>query len=57
MAVVGESGSTSLDRNEFNVFLALVGLAQKGDIVSLDSVDEHRQSKLVLLFGYAPRAK
>lgn len=35
----------SLDRNEFNVLLALVALAQEGEVISLDSVDERRRSK------------
>lgn len=33
-----------LDRAEFNVLLALVGLAQEGDEATLDSVDERRKS-------------
>lgn len=41
----GEGSDVSLGRNEFNVLLALVGLAQEGDIISLDSVDERRTSK------------
>lgn len=41
----GDGSDASLDRNEFNVLLALVGLAQEGDIISLDSVDERRRSK------------
>lgn len=35
-----------LDRNEFNVLLALVGLAQRKEEISLDSVDDHKRSKL-----------
>jgi sorting nexin-8 len=38
----------SLGRDEFNVLLALVALAQDGDTVSLDSVDERRRSKSLL---------
>lgn len=44
-----------LDRNEFNVLLALIGLAQEHEDVSLDSVDERRRSKsslFMLDFGY-----
>ncbi|QUC23579.1 uncharacterized protein UV8b_07820 [Ustilaginoidea virens] len=40
----GDAADVSLDRNEFNVLLALVALAQEGDIISLDSVDERRQN-------------
>ena len=40
------SGSeVTLDRNEFNVLLALVGLAQEGETISLDGVDERRKSE------------
>lgn len=35
----------ALGRGEFNVLLALVGLAQEGEVVSLDGVDERRRSK------------
>lgn len=35
---------SSLGRNEFNVLLALVGLAQEREDVSLDGVDERRRS-------------
>ncbi|KAI0480884.1 hypothetical protein GGR56DRAFT_627997 [Xylariaceae sp. FL0804] len=34
----------SLGRNEFNVLLALIALAQEGETVSLDSVDERRRN-------------
>lgn len=37
--------SAVLDRNEFNVLYALIGLAQEGDDVTLDSVDERKRSK------------
>ncbi|KAI1497797.1 hypothetical protein F5X99DRAFT_355406 [Biscogniauxia marginata] len=33
-----------IGRNEFNVLLALIGLAQEGETVSLDSVDERRRN-------------
>ncbi|KAM5371271.1 hypothetical protein ACJZ2D_008072 [Fusarium nematophilum] len=36
-------GDVTLDRNEFNVLLALIGLAQEGEIISLDGVDERRR--------------
>jgi sorting nexin-8 len=31
-------------RNEFNVFLALIGLAQEGEELGLDAVDDRRRS-------------
>ncbi|KAH7041339.1 uncharacterized protein B0I36DRAFT_22218 [Microdochium trichocladiopsis] len=34
----------SLGRNEFNVLLAMIGLAQEGEVVSLDGVDERRRN-------------
>ena len=34
-----------LGRGEFNVLFALIGLAQEGDEVTLDGVDERRKSK------------
>lgn len=48
----GDGSDVSLGRNEFNVLLALVGLAQEGDIISLDSVDERRRSKFFGLFVF-----
>lgn len=42
----GNASDVTLGHNEFNVLLALIGLAQEGDIISLDGVDERRQSKL-----------
>ena len=38
-------GGPVVGRNEFNVLLALIGLAQEGDEVSLDSVDERRKGE------------
>ncbi|KAI5919307.1 hypothetical protein F4810DRAFT_512567 [Camillea tinctor] len=38
-----EGQDIPLGRNEFNVLLALIGLAQEGEVVSLDSVDERRR--------------
>ncbi|PTB49388.1 hypothetical protein M431DRAFT_126138 [Trichoderma harzianum CBS 226.95] len=44
MSLVAPGGSdVLLSRNEFNVVLALIGLAQEGDIISLDGVDERRK--------------
>ena len=42
--VTGGQDTASVGRNEFDVFLALVGLAQEGEEISLDSVDERRKS-------------
>lgn len=41
--IVG-GGREALGRGEFNVLLALIGLAQEGDELSLDAVDERRSS-------------
>jgi sorting nexin-8 len=50
----GDGGQElALDRNQFNVLLALIGLAQEGEAASLDGVDERRRSELfasLLLF-------
>lgn len=40
----GVEGDFALGRDELNVLLALVGLAQEGETVSLDGVDERRRS-------------
>lgn len=37
--------ATSIGRGEFNVLLALIGLAKEQEDLSLDSVDERRRSK------------
>ncbi|GAB7357989.1 hypothetical protein MBLNU230_g0156t1 [Neophaeotheca triangularis] len=41
--VAGNGGNTALGRAEFNVLLALIGLAQEGEELSLDAVDERRR--------------
>lgn len=38
-------GEQDLGRNEFNVLLALIALAQENEDITLDSVDERRRSK------------
>lgn len=38
-------GPQGLSRSEFNVILALVGLAQEGEHLSLDSIDERKDSR------------
>ncbi|PCH01309.1 Hypothetical protein PENO1_019050 [Penicillium occitanis (nom. inval.)] len=37
-----ETSSEGLGRNEFNVLLALIGLAQEGEDITFDAVDERR---------------
>lgn len=46
-----DSVSGGLSRNEFNVLLALIGLAQEGEDVTLDAVDERRRSMLFRSYG------
>lgn len=45
LAAGGNASDMTLGRAEFSVLLALVGLAQEGDTISLDGVDERRRSK------------
>ncbi|KAL9075046.1 MAG: hypothetical protein Q9157_004161 [Trypethelium eluteriae] len=40
----GQESTTGLGRGEFNVLVALVGLAQEGEEISLDGVDERRRN-------------
>ena len=40
----GQETANGLGRGEFNVLLALIGLAQEGDEITLDGVDERRRS-------------
>ncbi|KAI9810536.1 MAG: Sorting nexin mvp1 [Pycnora praestabilis] len=40
----GQESATGLGRGEFNVLLALIGLAQEGEDVTLDGVDERRKN-------------
>ena len=44
---VGQESTAGLGRGEFNVLVALVGLAQEGEDVTLDSVDERRKRMLL----------
>lgn len=37
-------GEVALGRNEFNVFLGLIGLAQEHETISLDGIDERRRN-------------
>ncbi|CAK7266447.1 Sorting nexin mvp1 [Sporothrix epigloea] len=51
------SEALSLGCNEFNVLLALIGLAQEGELVSLDGVDERRRNlPRPSLAGFLPAA-
>lgn len=46
MGILAPGGNLEpIGRNEFNVLLALIGLAQEGEAVSLDGVDERRRGK------------
>ena len=45
--IVARDGE-NIGRNEFNVLLALIGLAQEGEELSLDTVDERRKSELAV---------
>ncbi|KAM0508533.1 hypothetical protein ACHAQF_003734 [Verticillium nonalfalfae] len=45
MAIIAPNDNdVAVGRNEFNVFLALIGLAQEGEAISLDGVDERRRN-------------
>jgi sorting nexin-8 len=46
MQTVMSDETKELGRGEVNVLLALIGLAQEGDEITLDGVDERRSSKL-----------
>lgn len=48
MSIVAPNGGAELGRNEFNVFLALVGLAQEFEDITLDGVDERRRGIYLL---------
>lgn len=41
----GQENINGLGRSEFNVLLALIGLGQEGEEITLDSVDERRKSE------------
>lgn len=45
VSIITSGGQLSdISRNEFNVLLALIGLAQENEDITLDSVDERRRS-------------
>jgi sorting nexin-8 len=49
VSVISRGGQVAdLSRNEFNVLLALIGLAQENEDVTLDGVDERRKSTSIL---------
>ncbi len=52
LAAGGNASDLTLGRGEFSVLLALVGLAQEGDIISLDGIDERRTSQYFLPFRF-----
>jgi sorting nexin-8 len=56
MSIVAPSGGeVALGRGEFNCLLALIGLAQEGEAVSLDTVDERRKSEFTFsIVAYLP---
>ena len=46
MSIISSGGQLSdLGRTEFNVLLALIGLAQEHEDITLDGVDERRKSQ------------
>lgn len=47
----GQESSSGLGQNEFNVLLALIGLAQEGEDLGYDAIDERRNS---MPFGKLP---
>lgn len=49
----GIEGDITLNQDEFNVFLALIGLAQEGEIIGLDGIDERRNSKYSLTIPFS----
>lgn len=42
----GQENSNGIGRSEFNVLIALIGLAQEGEDITLDGVDERRRRKM-----------
>lgn len=47
-----ETLSEGLGRNEFHVLLALIGLAQEGEEITFDAVDERRNSTFEFILSY-----
>lgn len=48
LSIVAPDGGAELNRNEFNVFLALIGLAQEFEDITLDGVDERRRGRRIM---------
>ncbi|KAF1957941.1 hypothetical protein CC80DRAFT_491264 [Byssothecium circinans] len=59
LGIVSQPGqqSSGAGRNEFNVLYALIGLAQEGDDVTLDSVDERKRNLPVPSVSLPQKAK
>jgi sorting nexin-8 len=56
----GQEPAQGVGRGEFNVLLALIALAQEGEDITLDGVDERRRSMFLSLrkvFSCEPRAE
>lgn len=48
----GQESANGVGRSEFNVLLALIGLGQEGEDITLDGVDERRRSaQSIVLYG------
>ncbi len=45
----GQEAANGVGRSEFNVLLALIGLGQEGEDITLDGVDERRRSESIAL--------
>lgn len=45
LRLVSPATATGVDRNTFNLLMALIGLVQEGEEASLDGVDERKKSK------------
>lgn len=43
----GQENANGVGRSEFNVLLALIGLGQEGEDITLDGVDERRKGRLI----------
>ncbi|KAI0880794.1 uncharacterized protein GGS22DRAFT_182097 [Annulohypoxylon maeteangense] len=55
MGIIAPSGKLDpIGRKEFNVLLALIGLAQEGESISLDGVDERRRNLPKPRFLWSP---
>ncbi|KAK6949771.1 Sorting nexin mvp1 [Daldinia eschscholtzii] len=58
MGILAPAGDLDpIGRNEFNVLMALIGLAQEGESISLDGVDERRRNLPQVQLSSAPAKK